>query len=196
MSRVKLELKKYSREQTRVEGRAQTEKSAIHKLLMDHHVDLDSSLRDEELQILRSIYPEYISSLTEDTLRLEVPIELGTSRMVRCVDNAGGPSNREYETNIQLTHLPPVLLNIKLPPHYPTEECAAISSIHVTHSWLPDIIRLTELLQAMWAVGEGILYKWVEFIQSGDILVALDLVNSQDVIQYVESSSCCENMND
>lgn len=154
-----------------------------HDFLManDDDDDLNKSLRDEELQVLESIYPEYISSAANDTIRLEIPVEFGTPRTVKCIDQSSVTVN----PSLELLHLPPILLSIKLPPRYPSEESPAISSIFVAHSWLHNMLQLADILQRMWTVGEGILCRWVEFIQSGEALDALGLVNTQGVIQYV-----------
>lgn len=144
---------------------------------MDH---IDASQHEEELEVLKSIYPDYISSIEHNALRLLIPLEFGTPRKVLCTDAV-----TQQTADVQLKHLPPILLSIGLPPGYPSEECAVISSIFVTCSWLRDLVRLRETLQSMFILGEGILYQWVEFIRSGDVLDALGMVSGQGVIKYV-----------
>jgi E3 ubiquitin-protein ligase RNF14 len=154
-------------------------------LLMDDHDDLDAPLREEELLVLQSIYPDYVTSLEEDTLRLEIPIELGSRVTVRCSASKSSNSGSDSEGTITVAHLPPILLNVKLPSRYPSEQPAVISSAYVTGSWLPNTFRLTETLQSMWTPGEGILCQWTELIQSGDILEDLDVMDERGLLQCV-----------
>lgn len=151
----------------------------------DDDADQAKSLRAEELQVLESIYPDYIVHATDDTLRLEVPVELGGARNVvlDTEDTPGQPGSPKDETSIEIAHLPSILLSLSLPAAYPLRSPPLITSVYVTNSWLPRVSRLQQLLLQSWTKGEGVICEWVELIRSGDILEKLDLVNDYETIR-------------
>ena len=76
--------------------------------------------------------------------------------------------------SVPLSLLPPLLLEIILPPAYPTYVPPQIVALHATHGWLGRrVAPLRQLLLEMWQAGEGVLYTWIEWIRSGDFLEAL-----------------------
>ena len=82
---------------------------------------------------------------------------------------------------MSLVSLPPLLLEVLLPPLYPLRLPPTILSIHATHSWLnPATVRLQHRLVNLWQPGEGALYTWIEWIRGGDFLDALGLTNQTD----------------
>lgn len=146
--------------------------------------ELGASLRDEELQVLKSIYPDYIVESTADSIRLEVPVELGSERHVELVPDAG--SSTSISPSLDLTYLPRLLLTVSIPSAYPLHIPPSIVSIHATHSWLPGTSRLVQPLLQLWTEGEGTLYSWVEFIRSGEMLERLGYVDSLGNIRYAQ----------
>lgn len=75
---------------------------------------------------------------------------------------------------VSLNSLPPLLLEIILPPLYPLSVPPVILSVHATHSWLPlKAVRLQHRLVNLWQAGEGALYNWIEWLRSGDFLEAI-----------------------
>ena len=77
---------------------------------------------------------------------------------------------------MSLSSLPPVLLEIVLPPAYPLSAAPEIISFHVSGSWIPRRGRLLEKLQGMWQPGEVILYAWVEGLHSANFLDSMDVI--------------------
>ena len=142
---------------------------------------------------VQSIHPECLSSTPSDgRIKLEIPVDLPESTVVSVrtehpMDHAtsAGPSTG---TSLSLSTLPPILLEISLPPSYPFT-APLIRATHATYSWLPpNDPKLRSCLANKWEQGEGVLYTWVEWIRSGDFLEELKLVSvikGQRTIQYV-----------
>ncbi|KAI0824126.1 RWD-domain-containing protein [Trametes gibbosa] len=151
--------------------------------------DVCAALQREELDVLESIYPECLSADTvKGLIRLEVPVELPQATAVSIHGNlltengsySNAPEGRSLST------LPPILLDVCIPPQYPFVP-PQIRTIHSTHSWLSTTSGdLRERLAGMWEPGEGVLYSWVEWIRSGDFLDSLEMsamVDSKRVIR-------------
>ena len=137
---------------------------------------------------LQSIYPECISSQKSDgTLKLEIPIEFGTPRSVNV--KGSGPNALQmnlHDELLSLAVLPPILLEILLPPSYPLYLPPKIVSIRATNNWLVNILALQTALSQKWESGESVLYPWVEYVRTGDFFADIDLRSSDDVtFQYV-----------
>jgi len=148
----------------------------------------------------QSIYPDCASGdITTGTIKLEIPVEFPESRTVCVADDHSIPSAEDTPTSgsfasasrdsgpshLSLSTLPPLLLDILLPPSYPYGP-PMIVSLHATHSWLPLGHGLQRKLLETWQDGEGVLYTWVEWIRSGEFLDALGLiadVNGEEVIR-------------
>ncbi|KAH8120636.1 hypothetical protein DFH11DRAFT_1499658 [Phellopilus nigrolimitatus] len=144
---------------------------------------MNDELREEELQVLESIYPDYILESTPKSIRLEVPVELGIPRRVSVVADSSKAASSSSGPSVKLTYLPPILLSVSLPEGYPTECSPTITSVHATHSWLSVEAQLAHILRQAWVEGEGTLCNWVELIRSGDFLDQLDLVDKSGVIR-------------
>lgn len=144
-----------------------------------------SELHDEELQVLESIYPDYILACEKDTVKLEIPVELGASRRISVTSFVSNTGDTDSISEIKISYLPPVLLTIQLPDTYPLHSPPTISTLHVTHTWLPRELGLLECLNEQWLEGEGVLCNWVESIRSGDFLEKLGLVDTNGDIRYV-----------
>jgi E3 ubiquitin-protein ligase RNF14 len=85
----------------------------------------------------------------------------------------------------KLSNLPPILLQVTLPSDYPLQSAPQILSLHATHSWLPRQRALIDALLSMWQAGEGVLYSWIEHIESGRFLEGLGLSENGHTIRYV-----------
>jgi E3 ubiquitin-protein ligase RNF14 len=90
------------------------------------------------------------------------------------VTGTGDAESQEY--HLSLSSLPPVLLEIVLPPAYPLCAAPEIVSFHVSGSWIPLGGRLLEKLLGIWQPGEVILYAWIEGIRGGDFLDAMGII--------------------
>ncbi|CAA7264695.1 unnamed protein product [Cyclocybe aegerita] len=155
----------------------------------DSHIDIEGcrSMQKEEFEVLESIYPEYISSQTQEAIiRLEVPVEFGSSTSV-IISEPPSPQRSAHELStkkptvqtVSLAVLPPLLLHIALPPSYPLFDPPRINSIRATHVWLPNAtLLLHEALVEMWQAGEPVLYNWIEYIRTGEFLAKLNLRSS------------------
>ena len=97
-----------------------------------------------------------------------------------------GDTSDEYP-GVSLSILPPLLLEILLPPSYPTYDPPQIVALHATHGWLgPKIVPLRQLLLNMWQAGDSVLYSWIEWLRSGEFLESLHLLDSvggKDVVR-------------
>ena len=136
--------------------------------------------RIEELQVLESIYPDYILEASLNFLRLDVPVELdGRYRVLLTNDSkASSPTVSVGPQGVELSHLPPILIDIQLPDGYPTSSAPKIASLHSTHSWLPRELELKQQLQDSWQ-GEGNLCAIVETVRSGEFLSHLGLLEGE-----------------
>lgn len=114
-------------------------------------------------------------------MKFEIPVELAYPTEV-LVAGTGDTESQEY--HLSLSSLPPVLLEIALPPAYPLRAAPEIVSFHVSGSWIPLSGRLVERLLGMWQPGEVILYAWVEGIRGADFLDAMDIIRD-GVLRYV-----------
>lgn len=152
----------------------------------DTDMDLEVSSRAEELQVLQSIYPDYVTDCTENTVRLEVPVELGDPRRILLdpTDSAYDPSSADIPS-LELSYLPPILLTVKLPADYPLAVPPEITFIHATSSWLSPTLLLQRLLVDSWTEGESILCTWVELVRSGEMLEQLGLADASGTIRCV-----------
>ncbi|KAI0085624.1 RWD-domain-containing protein [Irpex rosettiformis] len=144
-----------------------------------------SELRNEEWEVIQSIYPDYISnSAVERVIKLEIPVELSQPTRILVVpeDAPGGPSNAANQAQninepLSLGSLPPLLLEIILPPLYPLHLPPTILSVHATHSWFDSkTAQLSQRLVGLWQAGEGSLYTWIEWIRSADFLDDIGLI--------------------
>ncbi|KAI0082237.1 hypothetical protein K474DRAFT_1688223 [Panus rudis PR-1116 ss-1] len=130
------------------------------------------AMQQEEWEVLESIYPDYLSGdPSKGSMKLEIPIEFSQPRSIV------SPENKLLAS---LSALPPLLLDIILPPNYPLYGPPEIIAIHATHSWLPPKIGLRHYLKEMWVLGEGVLYTWIEWIRGGDFLERLNLAANID----------------
>lgn len=85
------------------------------------------------------------------------------------------PVVQNTDLQLSLSSLPPLLLQIVLPAAYPLHAAPEIVAIRAQHAWFARIPELKEILLRMWQMGEGVLYNWVDFIRSGEFLVAMEL---------------------
>ncbi|KAJ7492858.1 hypothetical protein FB451DRAFT_1219832 [Mycena latifolia] len=142
-----------------------------------------------ELEVLESIYPDFISTdqsnESESFLKLEIPVELGEPSTVVLIGDSADPN----ALTLSLTSLPPLLLHIVLSAAYPSRDPPDVS-IRSNHSWLPPplLTRLQSILRDMWTPGERVLYEWVEFIRGGDFLRSLNLSLPSGIIEIKHPS--------
>ena len=123
-------------------------------------------------------------------MKFEIPVELAYPTDV-LVAGTGDTESQEY--HLSLSSLPPVLLEIALPPAYPLLAAPEIVSFHVSGSWIPRSGRLVERLLGMWQPGEVVLYAWVEGIRGADFLDAMDIIRD-GVLRYAmrrDAGRCC-----
>jgi E3 ubiquitin-protein ligase RNF14 len=132
--------------------------------------------------MLQSIYPDCVSrDASNGSLKFEVPVELGPPMDV-FVRGSGNTELQEH--HLSLSSLPPILLEIVLPPAYPLRAAPEIVSFHVSGSWIPHSGPLLSKLRGMWQPGEVVLYTWVEWIRSADFLNSVNIVQD-GALRYV-----------
>lgn len=144
---------------------------------------LCATLQQEELEVLESIYPDYIIDSNNDSVRLEIPVELDIPQQVFIVADYADAASSALP-RITLAYLPPILLDVTLPKVYPLHKAPVINSVHTRYAWLPDENKVTEILEAAWLKGEGALCNWVELLRSGEFINQLHLVDALGNIRY------------
>jgi E3 ubiquitin-protein ligase RNF14 len=176
----------------------------------DHDASRCRILQEEELEVLevcyfqlylpathvsffnlQSIYPDYISREASKgldmTIFLEVPIHLPhPHRLIITCDTPETSTFAEAAssppTEGTISDLPPILLQVLLPDSYPLHSPPQILSLHATHSWAPRLRVVIDQLLASWQAGEGVLYNWIEIIESGRFMHSLELMKNDDTI--------------
>ncbi|EJF66506.1 hypothetical protein BD309DRAFT_909405 [Dichomitus squalens] len=145
-----------------------------------------AQLQQEEWEILESIHPDCLSrDSSSGFIRLEVPVELAESTCVTIQTGQVDPESSYHPgpscpKALSLASLPPILLDISLPPTYPYTP-PQIQTIRATYSWLRfDDSELRDYLGRKWEKGEGVLYTWVECIRSGQFLDELQLTQAEN----------------
>jgi hypothetical protein len=96
----------------------------------------------------------------------------------------GSENTKLQEHHLSLSSLPPILLEIMLPPVYPLRAAPEMVSFHVSGSWIPQSGHLLSKLRGMWQPGEVVLYTWVEWIRSADFLNSVNIVQD-GTLRYV-----------
>ncbi|KAI9512666.1 RWD-domain-containing protein [Russula earlei] len=148
-------------------------------------LEICAGQQSEEWEVLSSIYPDCVSrNASSGILKFEIPVELEYPMDVFVTGNG---SAKQQEHHLSMSSLPPILLEIVLPPGYPLRAAPEITSFHVSGSWIPRSGRLLETLQVMWQPGDVILYTWVEWIRSADFLNAMNII--QDGVLRISHST-------
>jgi E3 ubiquitin-protein ligase RNF14 len=140
-----------------------------------------------DLDTEQSIYPDFIAgSLSERSLKFEIPVELGSSRLVTVIDDGSIAGSSDQAPPVKLTTLPPLLLHVFLPPEYPLHQPPRILSLRATHSWLPHINLVQFQLVDTWKAGNTTLYDWIEYLRTGEFFDAVGLLQpNKELIQCV-----------
>ncbi|WVF70501.1 hypothetical protein IAT40_005291 [Kwoniella sp. CBS 6097] len=165
-----------------------------------------SELQDDEISVLESIYPSLITVHPNPDkkpgriLSLNLPIALPAPINTR-LDSFAGPS-----ATLEISHLPPLSLRLLLPAKYPLQEAAKPVFLRASlpngtsggengggggvglggaGNWLPRSVlkSVTDKLSQFWdeekeACGEGmgVIWKWWEWVGTGEFLLELDLI--------------------
>lgn len=146
---------------------------------------------------LQSIYPEYIScnkNQDSNVIIFEIPVQLDVSHRIilssveRKSELDSLPEFLGQSLEHSVSALPPILLHITLPNQYPLGSAPQITSIHATSSWLPRLSVLMGRLLGMWQEGEGVLYAWIEYIESGRFIEDIGLMGEDEIIRYASFS--------
>lgn len=114
-------------------------------------------------------------------------IDLGGPRHVTLIDDGTtGSTSLTYSEasqtkihaveDLTLSHLPPLIIDLRLPPDYPLLSPPTILSAYFTHSWLsPSLLStLLQSFHSMWMdqrdLGEGVLWRITETIVTASFL--------------------------
>lgn len=93
---------------------------------------------------------------------------------------------RSSEGSIRISHMPPIFMNLLLPPLYPHEEPPEVISLWSMYNWLPDYLsqKLIEDLQEIWNRERSVvLALWLDHIQDGrELLESLELLNNDKIL--------------
>ncbi|KAI9635251.1 uncharacterized protein MKK02DRAFT_27103 [Dioszegia hungarica] len=163
-------------------------------------------LQNDEIEVLESIYPGQ-TTLSDDVggklLSMSIPIALGGNTQVKLVPSLSrGSRNGESSTSGQpiahpelvLSHLPPLTMQLLLAKTYPLEAPARVVALKAglegdeRSSWLPRAalqavqnklgVMWTEEKEAM-SEGSGVLWKWWDWIGTGEFLAELGMMDSE-----------------
>ncbi|CAE6521841.1 unnamed protein product [Rhizoctonia solani] len=143
-------------------------------------------LQEEEIDALVAVYPDILtwtSTPAGKEIKLDISIELENEHKFDIVSSVAvdtsfpgagpsrGPQTSPDSILTSLTHLPPLLIIVILPPDYPQTK-PIIQNISARHAWLaPALVRkLAVRLDDMWTPEEGVLWQWVEDVRSGAFL--------------------------
>ncbi|WVQ70866.1 hypothetical protein IAR50_000391 [Cryptococcus sp. DSM 104548] len=157
-----------------------------------------SQLQDDELAVLESIYPTLLTTHPNPhgksgrLITLALPITLPGPTPAH-LSSTFTPRQSAADTptgTLTLDHLPPLVLRVLLPPSYPLSAPPHPVSLRAPlpesnaetsqGNWLPKSVlkSFDSMLGPMWreekeamGEGQGVLWKWMEWIVSGDCLV-------------------------
>lgn len=142
----------------------------------------DDDEREEELSSLSAIFPELtIDANDQFSASLELPVTPTSPLLIRFIPTKPqgtgtktfyiGPeaTNVAYiERDIELTHLPPLSLKIRLPPQYPSTSLPKVR-LSTQHKWLPKdkLVELEKDVEALWEeYGHcQILFAYIDHLQ-------------------------------
>ncbi|KDR84872.1 hypothetical protein GALMADRAFT_297648 [Galerina marginata CBS 339.88] len=145
---------------------------------MDEDQNICSTLQLEEYEVLKAIYPDFISNdsiFTNDKIiHFKLSVELPAETAVQIVPpSTDGP--RPPEVTITLQYLPPIWIDIFLPEEYPMQRPPEILRVHVDASWFIQEDALKSRLLESWQFGEAVLFSWIEFVRSGQFIYNLEV---------------------
>jgi len=141
--------------------------------------------------VIKSIYPDCVSNdPSNGVIKIEVPVQLPQPWVVTSLpqnntspdnidDSNANEASGSAPNAVSISALPPLLLDLLLPPSYPLYSPPQIISLYATHAWLPLTASLQSKLLDMWQAGEGVLFDWIDWLHGGDFLQALSLVSTQ-----------------
>jgi E3 ubiquitin-protein ligase RNF14 len=130
-------------------------------------------------------------------MTLEIPITLSDSTTAE-LSTFHDPDEASPVTPLKLSHLPPIKVNILIPPLYPIFEPPRLVGLEAqvgsgAEQWLDKTYRveIETRLGQMWSEdkeltgeGSGVIWRWWEWIGSGECLADSGLLKG-DVLRYV-----------
>ncbi|KAG6334069.1 hypothetical protein ID866_5019 [Astraeus odoratus] len=164
----------------------------------DDDLALCYNLQAEEWEVLQSIHPTICISKSDTAVRLEIPVELDVERTVDVIPVPHHTTVTD-PMSVPLSCLPPLLLDITLPPLYPTHSPALIVAVRAAAGWVPGRVmeEMVTWMTETWTDmggnvssggGTGVLYTWVEWIRSGEFLTSVGLCSEDGHIRRVSRS--------
>ncbi|KAF8592052.1 hypothetical protein K439DRAFT_1325929 [Ramaria rubella] len=140
-------------------------------------------LQDQEWEALQSTYPEFLPTEQPQyghEFILQVAVQLSEPVQVQVQED----NDTETMHRVNISHLPPLSLNVLLPPTYPLQQPPVLHALQSRHDWLPvELIEtLKHTLLDMWN-NEHVLGLWMEHIQNGE-----EFLSSLNIFQPSEPS--------
>jgi E3 ubiquitin-protein ligase RNF14 len=131
-------------------------------------------------------------------ITLEIPITLSATTITELSSPHAGEAASQV-TPLKLSHLPPIKVDIRIPPSYPLYQPPDIIRLSApvgseADQWLDKRYRLEieRRLGMMWGEdkeiageGSGVIWRWWEWIGSGECLTDLGLLK-EDTLRYVD----------
>jgi E3 ubiquitin-protein ligase RNF14 len=156
--------------------------------------------------LCQSIYPGLLSikaGLADETqgriLEISIPIALAssTTAVLSAIPSTAGPSTTS--PTLDISHLPPLTVRLRLRPTYPLEASPTVISIRAPlpsaergQAWLSrkSLSGLQDRLASLWkedvevsGEGTGVLWRWWEWIANGDFLYDLTMYDKEGRIK-------------
>jgi E3 ubiquitin-protein ligase RNF14 len=126
-------------------------------------------------------------------VKMELAIDLGAPRRIVFIDDEDKTTTIPAPTgqvtsrgasdpnplsipSATISHLPPLILDLRLPANYPLDAPPTLLSAYFTHSWLSSnlLAVLLNKFHALWVeqknIGEGVLWRIAESIVTADFL--------------------------
>lgn len=136
--------------------------------------------RIEELGSLEAIYPELTADHDQFTAALELAVTPSKPLLARFIPQASGTGSKgtyasvatngsaHVERDVELSHLPPLCLQLTLPAGYPADSPPKVR-LTAKHNWLPEekLHELEEEAAKLWEeYGHcQILFAFIDYIQ-------------------------------
>ncbi|KZS96148.1 hypothetical protein SISNIDRAFT_477911 [Sistotremastrum niveocremeum HHB9708] len=142
-------------------------------------MDKLSQAHIDELEVVEAIYPEFLQTVSERPnalIRLEIPVNCTQQTFtIQQELYANVPKASSSPITLDLSHLPPLILEILLTPAYPEHSPPIIRSLSSRYSWVArkSSQELKYHLSQMWTEGDSVLCNWVDYIYSGEFLDTL-----------------------
>jgi E3 ubiquitin-protein ligase RNF14 len=157
---------------------------------LTHGLCIAQSIYPDCLTVLPSISTSSSNTANPRRITLELPIELASPLPLVVIplsesSTSSSPTSLQPSPQVDISHLPPLLLIFLLPPAYPFHAPPTLLSLHSTYSWFSSslIPQFHQVILRLWEegheYGEGVLWRITECVRTGEILHLLNLISDK-----------------